>query len=142
MVRPSGTVEYTVTRADAVRAIDLSPEFHVHKPDVMASARLVAVCEWPCMDLLRRDLKAHECSLGVWQHVEHLAPIAIGARLTLETRCVTQRHSYSEWRVVVHDEHERVGLAELAFVTVDREDFERRRLVPKQRAPERIPELV
>lgn len=132
MVNRACTVVYTVTPQDSVREIALSPEFHHHKPDVLASARLVALCEWPCMDLLRERLKPHECSLGVWQSIQHTAPIPIGARIFIAVSCITLRRAYSEWQVTVHDEHEQVGLARLGFVTVDRADFERRRLRTKQ----------
>lgn len=49
MVIPVRTLIYTVTEKDSVRAIELSPEFCRHKPAVMASARLVAVCEYRCL---------------------------------------------------------------------------------------------
>lgn len=131
MVSPARTVTYTVTPHDSVRGIALSPEFHQHKPDVMASARLVAVCEWPCMDLLRERLEPHECSLGAWQHIRHTAPIPIGARLLIAASCTSLGRSYSEWQVDVRDEHEQVGTARLGFVTVDQADFELRRLRAK-----------
>ncbi|UOZ06992.1 thioesterase family protein [Amycolatopsis sp. WQ 127309] len=121
-------IGYRVTADDSVRALPFSEEFYSRKPDVMASGRLVAMCEWPCMDLLRTRITPLECSLGVWQRMEHLAPIVIGAELVIEATCTLLRRRYSEWDVTVHDEAERVGAAQLGFVTVDQGEFESTRL--------------
>ncbi|RJQ66186.1 hypothetical protein D5S17_35770 [Pseudonocardiaceae bacterium YIM PH 21723] len=126
MVISTRTITYRVARHDSVRQISLSPEFHQHKPEVMASARLLAVCEWPCMDLLREDLQPHECSLGAWQSLTHQAPVPIGAQLEITAECTLRRGSYSEWQVEVRDEHELVGHAQLGFVTVVQTDVEQR----------------
>lgn len=127
----SRTVGYTVTAEDSVRTIGLSPEFHSRKPDIMASARLVAICEWPCMDQLRERMEPHQWTLGTRQHLHHMAPVLIGARLTITARCLGSKGRYSTWQVEVHDEHEQVCRAVLDFATVDRHDFEDRRLRPK-----------
>lgn len=81
MVNLISTVSYTTTQQDSVRAITLSPEFRQHKPEVVASARLVMLCEWPCMDMLRQLLTPKECSLGVWQKLQHLRLIRIGTEV-------------------------------------------------------------
>ncbi|TDV44180.1 thioesterase family protein [Actinophytocola oryzae] len=122
------TVTYTVTPQDSVRNIPLSSEFAL-KPPVMASARLLAVCEWPCMDLLRERIAAHECSLGASQCLEHLAPARIGTQLVITARAVTVDGHHSSWYVEVHDQL-RVGVlvarATLSFAVVDQGAFEHR----------------
>lgn len=130
----SRTVAYTVTAEDSVRTIELSPEFHSRKPDVVSSARLVAICEWPCMDQLRERMEPHQWTLGTRQHLHHMAPILIGAHLTITARCLESRERCSTWRVEVHDEHEQVCTAVLDFATVDKHDFQHRRLRPKATA--------
>lgn len=128
------TVRYQVTAADSVRRLaGRSVEF-ARKPDVVASARLLELCEWPCMDAVRDAIAPAECSLGARQHLDHQAPIAIGAELTITARCTVATHPYSEWEVDVHDGHETVGQATLAFVVVDQDTFERQRLRPKTTA--------
>lgn len=128
MVIAGQTVRYTVTDGDSVRAITRSPEFTVHKPPVMASAKLLEVCEWHSMEMLRAYILSHECALGVWQRIEHCGPIPLGARLTLDVECRVLRGTYSEWHITVTDEHEVVGRVGLGFVTVDQEEFTRRRV--------------
>lgn len=135
MVSLSRTVAYTVTAEDSVRTIGLSPEFHSRKPDVMASARLVAICEWPCMDQLRERMEPHQWTLGTRQHLHHMAPILIGAHLTITALCLRSEGHRSTWRVGVHDEHEQVCTARLDFATVDKSDFYARRLRPKAPVP-------
>lgn len=131
MVKHTGIFTYVVAEADSVRAIARSPEFTEYKPPVMASARLIEVCEWLAMEMLRDDLEPHECSLGVWQHVRHSGPIAIGARLRITVERTSGRGRYSEWEVVVRDEFEEVGHARLGFVAVHQEEFTKRRVHTK-----------
>jgi predicted thioesterase len=124
-------VYYDVTPADSVRCLaGRSIEF-LRKPNIVASARLLELCEWPCMDVIGEVIADHECSLGVRQELDHRAPIAIGAHLTITARCTVARHPYSQWEVRVHDGHEDVGHATMAFIVVDRADFEERHLTPK-----------
>jgi predicted thioesterase len=125
------TIHYDVTGDDSVRRLaGRSIEF-LRKPDVVASARLLELCEWPCMDVIGQVIADHECSLGARQELDHRAPIAIGAHLAITARCTVARHPYSEWEVSVHDGHEDVGCATLAFVVVDLAAFEQRHLAPK-----------
>lgn len=125
------TVRYQATAADSVRRLaGRSVEF-ARKPDIVASARLLELCEWPCMDAVRDVIEPAECSLGARQRLDHQAPIAIGAELTITARCTVAAHPYSEWEVAVHDGHEAVGRATLAFIVVDRNEFEQERLAPK-----------
>jgi predicted thioesterase len=131
MVKHTGIFTYVVAEADSVRAIGRSAEFTEYKPPVMASARLIEVCEWLAMEMLRDDLEPHECSLGVWQHARHSGPIAIGSRLRITVERTSRRGRYSEWDVVVRDEFEEVGHARLGFVAVHQEEFTTRRVHAK-----------
>lgn len=125
------TVHYDVTAEDSVRRLaGRSVEF-ARKPDVVASARLLELCEWPCMEAIRETITPRECSLGARQQLDHRAPIAIGAHLVITARCTLACHSYSEWEVRVNDDYEQAGRATLAFVVVDRVEFEKYRVSPK-----------
>lgn len=129
MVSLVRTVSYAVTPQDSVRSIALSDEFARYKPAVMASARLLAICEWPCMDLLRKLIAPHECSLGTSQTLDHLAPIRIGTRLVITARVEAVHGNHSAWYVEAYDQHiggTRVARAHLAFTVVALAAFERR----------------
>lgn len=129
----STTLYYVVTDQDSVRGLaHRSPEFAA-KPDIVASARLLELCEWPCIELLRSAMKPQQCSLGVRQYLDHRGPIVIGARLEITATCTAADRSRSRWQVTVHDGHDIVGTAALAFVVVDQADFERTRMAPKAR---------
>jgi predicted thioesterase len=120
------TFGYTVTGGDSVRAIARGPEFTMYKPPVMASAKLLEVCELHPMEILRPHILPHQCTLGVWQRIDHSGPISLGTRLTIDVECRELRGSYSEWHVTVADDREVVGRIGLGFVTVDQEEFTRR----------------
>ncbi|QWF85781.1 thioesterase family protein [Amycolatopsis sp. CA-230715] len=129
------TVHYTVAAEDSVqRLAHRSAEF-ARNPDILASARLIELCEWPCMDAVRDIIAPDECTLGAWQRQDHRAPVLIGARLVITARCVVANHPYSEWEVRVHDGHKSVARATLGFIVVDRAEFERQRMNPKIKVP-------
>lgn len=133
VVGETKTIDYVVSERDSVRLLAHRSIEFARKPNVMASARLVELCELPCMELLREHIGPHECSLGARQHLDHHAPITIGARLTITARCRAVSGAFSEWAVQVYDDHEYVGGGMVSFVVVDQAEFERRRLLPKQR---------
>jgi predicted thioesterase len=128
------TLDYLVTPHDSVRSVTRrGPEF-ARKPPVMASARLLEVCEWPCMDALRETMQPHQCSLGTRQFLHHCGPIPIGALLTVVVRCTFVDGAYSEWDVQAHAWGDLVGTGSLGFVVVDQAAFERRHLGSAQAA--------
>lgn len=126
------TLRYRVTADDSVRA--LAPrrgaEF-ARKPDVMASARLVELCEQPCMEAIREHIAENLCSLGMSQYLDHRGPITTHAQLTLTARCTHATRRRSRWDVAIHDGHEHVGYGEFGFVVVDPTEFHDRRCAPK-----------
>jgi predicted thioesterase len=128
-------VRYHVTEYDSVRFLAPRSVEFARKPDIMASARLLELCEWPCMEALRGRMAPYECSLGSRQYLHHCGPILIGADLTITTRCTADRGPCSEWTVEVHDGHERVGHASLEFVVVHQSEFEDNRVAPKMPKP-------
>jgi predicted thioesterase len=122
--------QYLVVDDDSVRQVQRrGPEFQ-RKPEVMASARILEVCEDVCMDALAPILQPGECSLGSLQ-AAHWGPIAIGALLTIRVQCTVFDGCRSLWEVVVHDGHEIVYQGTLGFVVKNQARFERTRLRPK-----------
>jgi fluoroacetyl-CoA thioesterase len=129
-------VEHTVTHRVGERHMvhRLLPEVDefVRKPEVMASAWVVALCEWPAMAALRAYLTDAECSLGTRIAISHLAPVPAGATLSTTARCVQVSGRYSEWSVHAWDDRELVAAGTVGFVVVDLAAFVRGRVAPKE----------
>jgi len=104
------------------------------KPEVMATAWLVGVCEWPAMEAIRKHLEPGQCSLGTEVSVSHLAPIVEGSILTASATCLEVDGPFSKWSVEVWDEQEVVAVATAGFVVVEQDRFVRRRIRPKTAA--------
>lgn len=102
------------------------------KPDVMASAWLIGVCEWAAMTALHPFMAEQSYSLGARVDVTHTAPVLAGAELWATARCSLVKRRYSEWSVDINDGYEKVMMGTVGLVVVDVEDFERSRLAPKR----------
>lgn len=125
------TLTYHVMPADSVRAVSgLGDQFRA-KPDVMASCRMLALVEWPCMEMLARYISLEDCSLGREQRVDHRGPVLIGSTLTVAATCTSVLGPRTDWNVTVHDDYETVVRAHLAFVVDDQARFAARRIAPK-----------
>lgn len=124
-------VSYQVGEQNMVRRLLPDVAEFTRKPEVMATAWLVGVCEWPAMDVLREYMTDSECSLGTRIAIRHRAPIPPGARLRVTTRCVRVDGSFSDWVVDARDDVEQVADGSVGFVIVDFDHFVRHRIAPK-----------
>ena len=124
-------VTYPVTERDMVSEQLPGVAVFAAKPQVMATARLVAVCEWPAMEVLARHITTARYSLGARVDLKHLGPIIAGATLSVTTVCLAVAGPRSRWATQAHDTHELVATGTLEFAVVDRVRFEQRRIAPK-----------
>ncbi|MBO0871868.1 MAG: hypothetical protein J2P19_00590 [Pseudonocardia sp.] len=127
-------VSYQVREQEMVRRLLPDVAEFARKPEIMATAWLVGVCEWPAMDVLREYMTDSECSLGTGIAIRHRAPVPPGARLRVSTRCMQVKGAFSEWAVDAHDDVEQVADGTVGFVIVECEYFVRQRIAPKAAA--------
>ena len=125
------TVMYRVGPENMVQQLLPGVREFMHKPEVMASGWLLGVCEWPAMLALRSHIRDDECSLGTRFELVHLAPVPVGATLTIHARCERVEGRYSEWQVDASDDIELVASGTLGFRVVNLQRFISRRLEPK-----------
>ncbi|MFI6029426.1 thioesterase, FlK family [Amycolatopsis magusensis] len=118
-------MRYQTSAKDSVRLLADRTTEVARKPDIVASLRLLELCERLCVAALRESLEPHEHSLGAHHRLDHRAPIPIGAPLAITACCTVAAPPYSEWDVYVHDGHKTVGRATLGFIVVDHDEFER-----------------
>lgn len=121
-----------ITRAgDCVQTVGPGPEWF-NKPPIVASCAAIRLCEELCMVALLETMPDGYCSLGTRQHLDHLAPIAVGAEIEISARCTDAHGRFSSWQVAIRDAHEIVGRGVMDFVAVDRVHYEAHRLAPKR----------
>ncbi|TVT61969.1 hypothetical protein FNH05_01680 [Amycolatopsis rhizosphaerae] len=127
------TVHYEVTAADSARRMANRKVTLARGPEIATFTRLLELCKWPCVDAVRETIEPNECSLDASHRLEYRVPVPIGTRLVITARCTVSNHPYSEWEVSVHNGYEDVCHATLAFIAVDRAEFEQEQVKSKRR---------
>ena len=123
------TLTYRVHARDLVNALFPGSYEFARKPAVLATGILVALCEWPAMDALRRFIGDDEDSLGTRVSLSHQAPVCAGTKLTVTARCASVAGRASRWDVRVHDGTRTVACGWVEFTVVRTAAFlERHRL--------------
>src|SRR5262245_41342313 len=78
-------------------------------PPVFATAYMVGLMEWTCVDGLRRFLLDGEHTVGTLVDVSHIAATPVGVRVTAEAHLLAVVGRNLRFRILCRDEHELVG---------------------------------
>lgn len=98
-----------VTAGDTVPALFADRNAFVDMPDVFATAKMVGLMEWACVEQLRPYYDAGEDSLGIHVDVDHSAPTLPGQVVTVETEVEEIEGRFLWFRVVAHDGVDQIG---------------------------------
>ena len=100
---------YTVPPNKTVPHIyDEAPELQT-MPDVFATAFMIGLMEWTCVQLLAPHLDDGEGSLGVHVDVSHKAATPPGMTVTVEAECIELRGPRAKFRLRAHDGVDEIG---------------------------------
>jgi len=78
-------------------------------PPVFATAFMVGLMEWACMEALAPHLEAGEGSLGIHIDISHSAATPPGMQVTVEVTCAEVAGRRTVWEVVARDDLEEIG---------------------------------
>ena len=78
-------------------------------PPVFATAFMVGLVEWTCIEGLRAYLREGEHTVGTFIDVSHIAATPIGMHVTAEARLLAVVGRKLRFRVLCRDQHELVG---------------------------------
>jgi predicted thioesterase len=114
-VRPglSATVDLVVTEADT--AISMSSG----DVPVLATPRIVALCEQAACKSIEQAVAAGETSVGMSVQLDHLAPTAIGGRVTAEATLEKVQGRRLVFTVTVNDRRGLVAAGRVTRVLVN-----------------------
>lgn len=129
------TLTYQVHARDLVNTLFPESSEFTRKPAVLATGILVALCEWPAMDALRRFMGDDEDSLGTRVSLSHQAPVCAGATLTVTARCVSVDGRASRWDVCAHDGTRTVARGCVEFAVVRTAAFLERHMINPANGP-------
>ncbi len=113
----TGHVELVVTDGDtaiALRSGDVP---------VLATPRIVALCEEAAVSALDGQVEEGETTVGMRVQLDHLAPTAVGGLVTADARLEKVEGRRLRFAVSVNDERGLVAAGKVTRVVVDREHF-------------------
>lgn len=113
----TGHVELTVTDSDtaiAARSGDVP---------VLATPRIVALCEEAAISAIGDRLLKSETSVGMRVQLDHLAPIAVGDTVTADAKIDKVEGHRVVFSVSVNDHRGLVAAGKVLRVIVDRDRF-------------------
>lgn len=115
-----GEAEIVVQTSDTARAISISREDVF--PEVLATARMVALMELAAARVMRPLLRDGELSVGVGLDVRHTAPTPVGCTVRAVATCLGPEGKLWRFRVEAFDDAGSIGEGEhtRAIVTTAR----------------------
>ena len=109
--------DYTVTDADTALAIGSGDV------PVLATPRLIALCEGATVNALAGQLEEAQTSVGMRVQLDHLAPTAIGSTVRVEVVLEEIEGARAIFKVTVNDDRGLVAVGRVTRVVVNRERF-------------------
>jgi fluoroacetyl-CoA thioesterase len=90
---------------------------------VLATPRLVALLEQACMAAVENEIAPTDTTVGMRVHLDHLAPTALGGRVTAEATVESVKGRRVTFTVSARDDRGLVAAGRIDRVLVDRERF-------------------
>lgn len=78
-------------------------------PKVFATAFMVGLMEWACMEALKPYMDEGEISLGTSISVSHLAATPPGMTVEVTVTCLEVKGARTKWSIVARDEKDVIG---------------------------------
>ena len=112
-----------VTAGDTVPALFADRRAFLDMPEVFATAKMVGLMEWACVEQLRPYYEDGEDSLGIHVDVDHSAPTLPGQVVTVETEVEEIDGRFLWFRVVAHDGIDQIGAGRHRRAVIDSTKF-------------------
>ena len=123
-----------VTAGDTVPALFADRRAFLDMPDVFATAKMVGLMEWACVEQLRPFYEDGEDSLGIHVDVDHSAPTLPGQVVTVETEVEEIDGRFLWFRVVAHDGIDQIGAGRHRRAVIRNEKFNDRLVTKRAQA--------
>lgn len=117
------THRYLVPGEKTVPYVFRESELFQAMPPVFATAFMVGLMEWACMEALRPYMEAGEISLGTNICVSHSAATPPGMQVEVDVTLLEVNGSRTKWSIVARDEREVIGKGTHERFTIDRDKF-------------------
>ncbi len=117
------THRYTVPKDKTVSYVFPESDLFQAMPAVFATAFMVGLMEWACMEALRPYMVDGEISLGTNICVSHSAATPPGMQVEVDVTLLEVSGSRTKWSIIARDEREVIGEGTHERFTINREKF-------------------
>jgi fluoroacetyl-CoA thioesterase len=118
-VEPGSVAQVDLVVADD----DTSTHFRSGEVSVLATPRVIALCEEATMLAIHGQMQPNETTVGMQVQIDHLAPTAVGATVTAEAKVEEVHGRRITFKVSARDERGLIAAGRVTRVVVDRERF-------------------
>ena len=112
-----------VQPGDTVPALFSDRNAFPEMPVVFATAKMVGLMEWACVEQMRPYYEEGEGSLGIHVDVDHTAPTLPGQVVTVETEVEEVDGRFIWFRVTAHDGIDQIGTGRHRRAVIRNEKF-------------------
>lgn len=113
----SASIDLTVTDDDTAIAL------HSGDVPVLATPRVLALCEEASVAAVRPQISDEQTTVGMQVQIDHLAPTAVGATVTADAKIEEIQGRRITFKVSARDERGLIAAGRVTRVLVDRERF-------------------
>lgn len=117
------THRYTIPVNKTVPFVYQESDLFQQMPQVFATAFMVGLMEWACMEALREHMEADEISLGTAICVSHSAATPPGMTVEVRVKCLEVNGAKTKWSIVARDDKDPIGEGTHERFTINREKF-------------------
>ena len=120
------THRYRVPPEKTVPHVYPESDLFQEMPPVFATAFMVGLMEWACMEALRPHMEAGEISLGTNICVSHTAATPVGMEVDVLVTLLKVDGPKTRWSIVARDEQDTIGEGTHERFTLAAEKFQSR----------------
>ena len=117
------THRYRVPQEKTVPFVFRESDLFQAMPPVFATAFMVGLMEWACMEALRPHMEDHEISLGTNICVTHSAATPPGMQVEVEVELLEVNGPKTKWSIVARDEKDVIGQGTHERFSIDGNKF-------------------
>jgi len=118
-VEPGSAAQVDLVVADE----DTSLRFGSGEVAVLATPRVIALCEQACLRAIEGQVQPSDITVGMQVQIDHMAPTAVGSPVTAEAKVEEVQGRRITFKVSARDERGLIAAGRVTRVLVDRERF-------------------
>ena len=115
---------YQVPEQKTVPYVYEESDLFLEMPKVFATAFMVGLMEWTCMEALRPYMDDEEISLGTNICVSHSAATPPGMQVQVDITLLEVNGPKTRWQIVARDEKDVIGEGTHERFTINKQKFE------------------